>query len=244
MLAGTGIGSRRQVERWIREGRIVVNGKPAALGDQISGDERIYFDGRRIDVGRRAVESTHAHIAYYKPVGQVTTSSDTEGRKTVFSELPRLARGRWINVGRLDINTSGLIVFTTDGELAHRLMHPSYEISRQYAVRVLGELTDEQRKSLLEGVMLEDGPGRFEAISGPDGTGANRWYQVKLREGRNREVRRLFEAVGVVVSRLIRTDYGPVSLGKLRRGTHRRLSPGEIRSLYEAVRLDPDRDSQ
>lgn len=213
-----------------------MDGRPAKLGDRITGRERILFDGRRVAL--RSGETVHSHIAYYKPIGEVTSASDTEGRDTVFAALPSLKHGRWINVGRLDINTSGLLLFTTDGELAHRLMHPSYEVTRQYAVRVLGELSADQARRLREGVELDDGTARFESLTAGEGTGANRWYQVQLREGRNREVRRMFEAVGVVVNRLIRTRYGPVELGRLRRGRYRSLSPAEIESLYAEVGLD------
>jgi 23S rRNA pseudouridine2605 synthase len=181
----------------------------------------------------------HGHIAYYKPAGQLTTRADERGRSTVFESVPRPPSGRWIAVGRLDINTSGLLLLTTDGELAHRLMHPRYEVSRGYAVRVLGSLADTQVAALLRGVMLEDGPARFESIHAAGGEGVNRWYRVTLKEGRKREVRRMFEAIGMAVSRLIRIQYGPVELGKLSTGQSRPLEPGEVRALYSAVGLEP-----
>ncbi len=205
------------------------------LGQQIDGHERVLFDGRH--VGLRSGHAAQRHLAYYKPVGEVTTARDPEGRQTVFDALPRLKQGRWISVGRLDINTSGLLILTTDGELAHRLMHPSYRVSRFYSARVLGELSRDQIQALQAGVQLEDGQASFETIARAGGTGANRWYRVGLREGRNREVRRMFEAVGVTVSRLIRVEYGPVGLGKLSRGRYRHLGDVEVANLYSAVGL-------
>ena len=237
MLAATGLGSRRQIERWIRAGRIVVNGRPASLGQSISGSETILFDGKPVATDRLTDRSSHAHLIYYKPAGEVTSASDELGRATVFDGLPKVHRGRWINVGRLDIGTSGLLLFTTDGDLAHRLMHPSYEIPIMYAVRVLGEIDSEQRRALTQGVKLDDGPAYFESLTQSTGEGANKWYQVTLREGRNREVRRMFEAVGVVVSRLIRIQFGPLALGKMRRGERRRLNATEVADLYRAVSL-------
>jgi 23S rRNA pseudouridine2605 synthase len=183
----------------------------------------------------------HTVIAYHKPVGELTTRQDGEGRRVVFDALPSLPRGRWINVGRLDINTSGLLLFTTDGELAHRLMHPSFEIQRQYDVRILGELSVEQIQQLKAGVTLEDGMARFESVGGGRGSGANNWYRVSLKEGRNREVRRLIEGVGGVVSRLLRIAFGPVELGRLRRGQSRILESDEAQKLYSAVGLSDRR---
>lgn len=216
-----------------------MNGSPAQIGDQLTGSERIAFDGKAVKLTNRPGPAEHSHIAYYKPAGELTTRVDEQGRRTVFASLPRARHGRWISVGRLDVGTSGLLILTTDGELAHRLMHPSFEVARQYAVRILGTLDDAQIASLSNGVELDDGPARFDKIRATGGDGANRWYHVSLREGRNREVRRMFEAVGVVVSRLIRTRYGPVELGKLSRGKWRALTPHEVWALYDAVDLKP-----
>ena len=237
LLANAGIGSRRQIEALIRAGRIVVDGKSAQLGDRISGNETLLLDGRPLHLKAQRHPRQY-FVAYYKPTGELASRDDPEGSATVSLALRPPPRGRWINVGRLDISTSGLLLFTTDGELAHRLMHPSYEIDREYAVRVLGTLTNEQREALLTGIELEEGPARLSDIRNDGGShGANAWYRVTLREGRSREVRRLFEALGLAVSRLIRVRYGPVSLGKLRRGETRQLSRDEVQTLYSAVGL-------
>lgn len=237
MLAEAGLGSRREIERWIAEGLITVDGRRASLGDRISGTERILINGRPIRLKRQA--GAHRHLAYHKPAGEVTTRDDPEQRPTVFEHLPRPHRGRWISIGRLDLNTSGLLLLTTDGELAHRLMHPRYEIAREYAVRLLGSPTDAQLRALEEGVVLEDGPAHFEDIEPRGGTGRNTWLHVTLREGRNREVRRVFDAVGLTVSRLIRVRYGPVQLGRMLRGRVRDLTANEVAALYQAVGLVP-----
>jgi len=237
VLANAGIGSRRQIEALIRQGRLLVDGKPAQLGDRLSGEERLLLDGRPVRVRLPSERDRQYFLAYYKPAGEVTSRTDPEGRATVFTDIPPPPHGRWINVGRLDISTSGLLLLTTDGELAHRLMHPRFEIPREYAVRLLGTLTPEQRQRLLEGVMLDDGPARVSDIQSEGGTGVNAWYRVTLHEGRNREVRRIFEALGLAVSRLIRVRYGPIGLGRLKRGESRRLSPEEVASLYAAVGL-------
>ncbi|HEB59263.1 MAG TPA: pseudouridine synthase, partial [Gammaproteobacteria bacterium] len=208
VLARAGYGSRREIEGWLREGRIRVNGQVATLGDRIRGDERIQLNGRPLRL-RQVVPRT---IIYHKPVGEVCTRKDPEGRPTIFEHIPRPAAGRWISVGRLDLNTSGLLLLTTDGELANRLMHPSSEVEREYAVRVLGPLSEESLQQLREGVMLEDGEAHFHAIRHAGGEGRNQWYHVVLREGRFREVRRLFEAVGATVSRLMRVRYGPIAM--------------------------------
>ncbi len=187
-LAATGIGSRRQIEEWIAAGRVSVDGKPAALGHKVSGRERISIDGRLVRA--RAVQQEPRVLLYHKPVGEVCTRSDPEGRPTVFDRLPKLRDGRWIVVGRLDIDTSGLLLFTNDGALAHALMHPSGELVREYAVRVRGRPREEDIAQLQAGIMLDDGPGRFDAVSDQGGEGSNHWYRVTVAEGRNRIVRR------------------------------------------------------
>ena len=216
-LAQSGLGSRREVERWIRAGRLSVNGKLAELGQRVGSEDKLELDGQALEL--TLDDNSCYMLMYNKPVGEVCTRSDPEGRTTVFSKLPKPVSGRWIGVGRLDINTSGLLLFTTDGDLANRLMHPSSQVEREYAVRVLGDLKGESMKQLLEGVELEDGVAKFSDIQRGRGEGANRWYYVVLMEGRQREVRRLFEAVGAKVSRLIRVRYGNVILERdLRQG--------------------------
>lgn len=238
-LAQTGLGSRRQIEAWIREGRITVNGVVARLGTQVNGTEAIQIDGKPLQVPTG--EPKRRVLAYYKPVGEVTSRSDPEERPTVFERLPPLRHGRWIAVGRLDLNTQGLLLLTTDGELANRLMHPSSQLEREYAVRVLGEVSPALVKRLQEGVLLEDGMARFHAIVEGGGGGANRWYHVILREGRNREVRRLWESQGVTVSRLLRVRYGPIALPRsLRPGHWEELDEAQIKLLLEAVNWMPE----
>ena len=240
VLANAGVASRREVERWIRQGRLVVGDVPAKLGDRLTGGERVYLDGRLLRLP--TTEATPQCIAYYKRVGEVTTRRDPEGRPTVFEQVRPPRRGRWISVGRLDINSAGLLLLTTDGELAHRLMHPSYEIPRQYAVRVLGWLSARQLKQLAEGLDLEDGVAKFDSIAVHGGSGVNVWYRVSLHEGRSREIRRLFGALDVPVNRLLRTDYGPVALGDMHRGMTRPLTGSELEALYRAVGLRSESD--
>ena len=241
-LARAGLGSRRQIEDWVRQGRITVNGAPAQLGTRVNGAEKIEIDGKPVLV--RAFRQRRRVLAYYKPVGEVTTRRDPEGRPTIFERLPPLRDGRWIAVGRLDLNTQGLLLLTTDGELANRLMHPSSEIEREYAVRVLGEVAPATVRRLKEGVPLDDGLARFDEIREAGGEGANHWYHVVLREGRNREVRRLWESQGVTISRLIRVRYGPVTL---RRGLHPgrwdELDETQVGALLAAVGYRPDDDA-
>ena len=216
VLARMGIASRRKIETWIRAKRIRVNGNVAELGCRVTEKDTILVDGETVLY--RPPSSAPRLIAYHKPVGEVSTRSDPQGRPTVFDRLPELENGRWINVGRLDINTSGLMLFTDDGELAHRLMHPSSGYAREYAVRIFGEVTQVILGRLVKGVLLEDGIARFEEVVDSGGKGLNHWYHVVVMEGRNRLVRRLWESQGVTVSRLMRVRFGPVVLESLVQG--------------------------
>ncbi|HET6724515.1 MAG TPA: pseudouridine synthase [Gammaproteobacteria bacterium] len=236
LLSAAGLGSRREIEGWISEGRVTVNGQRAQLGDKATPADRISVDGRRVRF--KAEAPPPRTIVYHKPEGEITTRNDPENRPTVFENLPRLRGARWITVGRLDVNTSGLLLFTTDGALAHRLMHPSTELTRRYAVRVLGEVENAVLAKLRSGVQLEDGLAQAANVEPAGGSGANRWYHLTLREGRNREVRRMWESQGLTVSRLIRIGYGPIELGRnLPRGKWRELTPGEIGTLYDSAGL-------
>lgn len=238
VLARAGVGSRRQIEQWIGEGRLTVNEKPAVIGQRVTAQDRIALDGHVIQ--RLGVAPRARVLIYFKPEGEVCTRTDPDGRPTVFDNLPRIRGARWIAIGRLDFNTSGLMIFTTDGELAHRLMHPSSEIEREYAVRILGEVRDDMLTRLKEGVMLDDGPAHFDNITEAGGAGANRWYHVTLKEGRNREVRRMWEAVGATVSRLIRVRFGVVGLPRhLRPGRSEDLDSDLVAELYRSVGLTP-----
>lgn len=240
VLATAGVGSRRHVESWIAEGRVTVNGRPALIGQKIDHNDRVMVDGKSVRLQRK--EEPTRVLLYRKRVGEVVTRDDPEGRRTIFRKLPELETGRWIAVGRLDLNTSGLLLLTNSGELARRLTHPSFEIEREYAVRVLGEMTDEIAKNLIKGVELEDGMARFDSLrpgENEDGEGANQWYSVTLSEGRNREVRRLFESQGLQVSRLIRVAYGPIVLGRgIKTAGCREATPMELKALLKCVGLD------
>jgi 23S rRNA pseudouridine2605 synthase len=240
VLAQVGLGSRREVEEWIKEGRITLNGQRAKLGDRCQPNDRITVNGRPIDLGKRS-ESTTRVLLYHKPSGEVVSRRDPEGRPVIFTQLPKPARGRWVAIGRLDINTQGLLLVTTNGELANRLMHPSRQIERQYAVRVLGAVDDKMLDRLAHGVMLEDGPAHFEAIQSAGGEGVNKWFHVTLREGRNRIVRRLWESQGIVVSRLIRIRFAHLELPPhLKAGSCLELPPEQVAVLMESVGLKPD----
>ena len=222
------------MEAAIAAGRVTVDGARATLGARVAPGARVAVDGHGVRL--RSGEREPRVLIYHKPAGELVTASDPKGRPTVFRNLPPLRGGHWIAVGRLDFNTGGLLLFTDSGDLADRLMHPRGEIEREYAVRVRGELSREQIERLTRGVMLEDGPAKFDRIAPGGGTGSNRWYQVVLREGRNREVRRMFEALGVTVSRLMRVRFGPLMLPSyLRRGQWRNLEPQEVRALLSVV---------
>ncbi|MBV8783698.1 MAG: rRNA pseudouridine synthase [Gammaproteobacteria bacterium] len=235
LLAESGLGSRRAIEEWIRAGRLTVDGRVAQLGDRADARTDIRLDGRPLKL---KPSGTTQGLLYHKPVGEVTTRADPEGRPTVFERLPAPAAGRWVAVGRLDVNTAGLLLLTTDGALAHRLMHPSSEVPREYRVRLRGRPGPDVLARLLKGVVLEDGPARFDRIepaAGGEGEGSHASYTVVLHEGRNREVRRLFEAVGFEVSRLLRTRYGPIELPPaLRPGSSRFLTAEELAALAQA----------
>lgn len=237
VLARMGLGSRRDIEQWIIAGRLSINNVQAVLGDRIKLSDTVTLDGRPVtlrnteDVGQRV-------LMYYKPTGELSTRRDDQGRPTVFDNLPKLRGRRWISVGRLDFNTAGLLLFMTDGELANRLMHPSFEIEREYAVRTLGTLTEEQIKRLKRGVRLEDGMASFNDIIDAGGEGVNHWYHVILKEGRNREVRRLLATANLTVSRLIRVRFGPIKLPRfLRPGKWQDLEKSEIQELCRYVKL-------
>ena len=237
VLARAGLGSRREIEGWIRAGKITVNGRTATLGDRVTGAERIEVEGRRI-AAKRIEDVPTRVIAYHKPEGELVTRDDPEQRETVFAHLPRLKKGRWIAIGRLDLNTSGLLLFTTDGELANAMMHPSRKVEREYAVRIHGRVSEQALINMTRGVQLEDGPARFEEITDAGGSGSNHWYYALLVEGRKREVRRLWESQGMQVSRLIRVRFGPYQLpANLRKGQWRDLTPGEINQLRETAGL-------
>ena len=239
-LAGQGLGSRRRIETWIAEGRITVDGDPAFLGQKVSGHERIKIDGKLVRASRNRALRPKV-IIYHKPAGEICTRSDPQDRPSIFDKLPHLAHGRWIGVGRLDFQTSGLLLLTNDGELAHRLMHPSTGLKREYAVRVLGEVDPKSLQRLRRGIELDDGLAKFDVVEFAGGDGRNRWYRVEVSQGRNRIVRRLWEAIGHRVSRLIRTRFGPIHLPRpLPAGKSRPLDAREMNKLYVAAGLKAD----
>jgi len=234
VLAQAGLGSRLEMEQLIMEGRISVNNEPAHIGQRIQFGDQIKVNGKPIRF--RIAPPPARVIAYHKPVGEVVTHDDPQNRPTVFRKLPKLQQGKWQSVGRLDLNTEGLLLFTSSGELANKLMHPRFGLEREYAVRVLGALSNEEKQRLLDGIDLEDGRAQFGSIEDGGGEGANTWYRVTISEGRNREVRRLFEALGHAVSRLIRIRYGAMMLPRgLKRGAWMELDERDIRSLMQAA---------
>ncbi|MBS0893657.1 23S rRNA pseudouridine(2605) synthase RluB [Tatumella sp. JGM130] len=246
VLARAGHGSRREIEAIISAGRVSVDGKIASLGDRVESNNslKIRIDGHLVRVAESASEVCRV-LAYYKPEGELCTRNDPEGRPTVFDRLPRLNGARWIAVGRLDVNTCGLMLFTTDGELANRLMHPSREVEREYAVRVFGQIDDDKIRQLSVGVQLEDGPAAFKTLKFAGGEGLNQWYNVTLTEGRNREVRRLWEAVGVQVSRLMRVRYGDIVLPKgLPRGGYMEMDLTSVNYLRQLVEMPEETETK
>ncbi|MCE7506495.1 pseudouridine synthase [Polynucleobacter sp. IMCC30063] len=236
VLADVGMGSRREMEDLIVQGRVSVNSMPAHIGQRVGPTDQVRINGK--PVHRKIHTKPPRVILYHKPAGEIVSQSDPEGRPTVFDRLPKARQGRWIAVGRLDFNTEGLLLFTTSGELANRLMHPRYGVEREYAVRILGELSNEQQTELKSGIQLDDGQARFLRLSAGGGEGANRWYHVALTEGKNREVRRMFEATGHTVSRLLRTRYGIFLLPpRLRRGKWEEVPPEGVTQLMKAAGL-------
>lgn len=232
LLALAGLGSRRDMEALIETGRVTVNGAPATVGQGVTQYDLVRLDSRPLKLP--FIAELPQVLIYHKPEGEIVSQDDPEGLASVFDKLPKIKNAKWIAIGRLDMNTSGLLIFTTSGELANRFMHPRYEVEREYAVRIFGELTDGQMTQLTEGIELEDGPANFDSIKPQGGEGANHWYQVILREGRNREVRRLFEAFQLPVSRLMRVRFGPVNLPpRVKRGQMLKLEQKEVVGLLE-----------
>lgn len=236
VLADAGIGSRRDMEELIVAGRVSVNGEPAHIGQRVKASDQVRVNGKL--VARPNAKKPPRVILYHKPAGEIVSHDDPEGRASVFARLPKLKVGKWLSVGRLDLNTEGLLILTTSGDLSNRLMHPRYGAEREYAVRVLGELAADQAKALVSGIELDDGKAQFGVLEPIGGEGSNRWYRVTLKEGRNREVRRMFEAAGVTVSRLIRTRFGEVVLPRnLRRGRWEELDAGLVSALMVQLGL-------
>ncbi|MFO1289002.1 MAG: pseudouridine synthase [Nitrosomonas sp.] len=230
LLAQSGLGSRREMEALIAEGQVSINGKVAKVGDRISTGDLIRVKNRliRINTGSRLPRI----MFYHKPEGEIVSRHDPEGRPSVFDKLPQLKSSRWVSIGRLDFNTSGLLIFTTSGELANQMTHPRFQIEREYAVRIIGQLTPEQMTQLTRGVELEDGIAKFDMIIEQGGEGSNRWYHAVIKEGRNREIRRMFEKLGIAVSRLIRVRFGPIRLPPyLKRGMLSELKENEVRQI-------------
>jgi 23S rRNA pseudouridine2605 synthase len=241
VLARGGLGSRREIERWIVEGKLNINGTTVKLGDQLREGDHLQINGRVVDWQKFARQPTRVLI-YNKPTGEVVTRRDPDGRPIVFKQLPKLAVGRWIAIGRLDINTQGLLLVTNNGELANRLMHPSFEVDREYAVRILGDVDDALIEKLKQGVELEDGDAHFDDVRFNGGDGANKWYHVTVKEGRNRLVRRLWESQGKTVSRLMRVRYGPIALpDNLRAQRCYELTDRELAGLLKLVDMSHEK---
>jgi 23S rRNA pseudouridine2605 synthase len=239
VLADAGVGSRRDMEELIVAGRVSVNGQPAHIGQRVLPSDQVRVNGKPL--ARKQPGRPPRVLLYHKPAGEIVSQDDPDNRPTVFDKLPKVGGGRWVAVGRLDFNTEGLLIFSTSGELANRLMHPRYEVEREYAVRILGELTEEQKRRLLEGVELDDGPARFSRLEEAGGEGANRWYRAVIAEGRNREVRRMFAAIGLEVSRLIRIRYGAVQLPRsLGRGRYSELAPEWVQAWLHDLGISVD----
>ena len=235
MLAQSGLGSRREMEGIIAAGRASINGVTAKLGDRVGSEDMVRVDGKIIRF--RLGERLPRVIIYHKPEGEIVSMQDPQGRPSVFDKLPRMKSSRWISIGRLDFNTSGLLIFTTDGILANRLMHPRFQMEREYVVRIVGQLNVEQITALTTGIKLADGLAQFDQLSDEGGLGTNHWYRVTLKEGRNREVRRMFEALGLTVSRLMRVRFGPINLPpRLKRGMWLELKDTEIGRLLELIK--------
>lgn len=238
VLARGGVGSRREIERWISEGRLKLNGAVAKLGDRLNAGDYLQLNDRVVHWEKFAVQPTRV-LLYHKPTGEVVTRRDPQGRPVVFTQLPTLLTARWIAVGRLDINTSGLLLVTNNGELANRLMHPSTQVEREYAVRVLGDIPDAVIERLKQGVELEDGLAKFDSITFYGGEGANKWYYVTVSEGRNRLVRRLWESQSITVSRLIRVRYGPIVLPeRLKTHSFYEITDKELDLLFQFAGLE------
>ena len=239
VLAQAGVGSRREMEEWISAGRVTVNGAVATLGIRVSDGDRVQVDGRHIRLQLQAEQTLPRILLYHKQEGEIVSRDDPKERANVFDALPKLRGQKWIAIGRLDFNTSGLLIFTTSGELANRLMHPRFEVEREYAVRVQGQMTPDQMHQMIkEGIELEDGPVRFEQLTDEGGEGYNHWYRLVLKEGRNRVVRRTFEALGLPVSRLMRVRFGMINLpSRIKRGMMAELGEGEVRAILEWVGL-------
>ena len=244
VLAEAGLGSRRDMEELIVAGRVSVNGEPAHIGQRILPTDQVRINGKPLQ--RRVSKRPPRVLVYHKPAGEIVSTSDPDGRPSVFDRLPTMKTGKWLAVGRLDFNTEGLLLFTTSGDIANRLMHPRYGIDREYAVRTLGELEEGMRQKLLGGVELDDGVAQFSKIADGGGEGVNKWYRVTIGEGRNREVRRMFEAIGLTVSRLIRTRYGSMTLPRgLKRGRWEELEENDVRSLMTMIGMDkPERENE
>lgn len=240
-LATAGMGSRREMEQLISDGRVSINGMPAKVGDRVKPSDLVKVNGRVVRLSwKRQLPRV---LIYHKPEGEIVSRDDPEGRPSVFDHLPSIRGGRWITVGRLDFNTEGLLVFTTNGDLANRLSHPRYEVEREYAVRLMGALTGDQMKNLLDGVELDDGLAQLESIVPAGGEGVNQWYRLVIREGRNREVRRIMEHLGLVVSRLIRVRFGPIAMpSRLKRGMQEELQEVEVQELLKWCGLQKESD--